>query len=109
MVARVRDWRWSSYRTHALGAADPVVSEHPLYRALGRTAAQRQKEYRLRFKRPDDEEFVSALRQGTNGGWPVGGDSFKREIAKALKCRVTPLPPGPKPQPPSDKRQMSLL
>ncbi len=36
MVARVRDWRWSSYRAHALGSPDPLVSEHPLYRALGR-------------------------------------------------------------------------
>jgi len=36
LVARVRDWRWSSYRAHALGAADPLVSAHALYRALGR-------------------------------------------------------------------------
>ncbi len=48
------------------------------------------------------------MRQGTNCGWPVGGDRFKREIAKALKCRVTPLPPGPKPQTPPDKHQMKL-
>ncbi|HEX4158129.1 MAG TPA: transposase [Rhizomicrobium sp.] len=109
MVARARDWRWSSYRAHASGDADALLSEHPLYRALGRTAAQRQEEYRLRFRAPDDEEFVSALRQGTNGGWPVGGDRFKREIAKALKCRVTPLPPGPKPQTPPDKRQLRFL
>jgi putative transposase len=105
MAARVRDWRWSSYRAHALGAADPLLSEHPLYRALGRTAARRQSQYLLRFRAPDDEEFVSALRQGTNGGWPVGGELFKQEIAKALKCRVTPLPPGPKPQPPPGKRR----
>jgi hypothetical protein len=85
------------------------VSEHPLYRALGRSAAQRQSEYRLRFRATGGEDFVSALRQGTNGGWPVGGYRFKREIAKALKCRVTPLPPGPKPQKPPDKRQLSLL
>jgi putative transposase len=36
MVARPRYWRWSSYRAHALGAADPLVSAHPLYRALAR-------------------------------------------------------------------------
>jgi putative transposase len=30
MVAHPRDWRWSSYRAHALGAADPLVSDHPL-------------------------------------------------------------------------------
>ena len=61
------------------------------------------------FKGAADEEFISALRQGTNGGWPVGGDRFKREIAKALKCRVTPLPPGPKPKMAPDKRQPGFL
>jgi hypothetical protein len=66
-------------------------------------------QYRLRFKAPADEEFIAALRLGTNGGWPVGGDRFKRELAWALKCRVTPLPPGPKPKTPPDKRQLKPL
>ena len=109
LVARPGDWLWSSYRAHASGAADPVVADHPLYRALGGTAAERQKEYRLRFRKPSDGEFVSELRQATNGGWPVGSDRFKREIAKALKCRVAPLPAGRRPRTPADRRQLALL
>jgi len=99
----------SSYRAHALGAADPLVSAHALYRAPGRSPARRQEDYRLRFRAREDEEFVGELRQATNGGWPVGNDRFKRETAKALKCRVTPLPPGRPPRAPPDKRQMRLL
>jgi putative transposase len=109
LAARAADWRWSSYRAHAQGAADEILSEHRLYRALGRTAAERQREYRLRFRMPTDDEFVAELRQATNGGWPVGSDRFKREIARALKCRVTPLPPGRPPRAPPDKRQLRLL
>jgi len=62
MVARARDYRWSSYRAHALGAANALLSDHPLYRALGRTKAIRQEEYQLRFRAEADEEFVAALR-----------------------------------------------
>ena len=43
MAAHPRDYPWSSYRAHADGAKDPLASEHPLYHALGRSAADRQK------------------------------------------------------------------
>jgi len=37
MVRRPGDYRWSSYRAHATGAADVLAAEHPLYRAqIGR-------------------------------------------------------------------------
>jgi putative transposase len=108
IVARARDYRWSSYRAHALGAADALLTDHPLYRALGRTAAARQEEYRLRFRVAADEDFVAALRMATNGGWAMGGERFKRDIARALKRRVAPLPPGRRPKAPGDKRQPGL-
>jgi putative transposase len=46
MAAHPRAYRWSSWRAHATGAEDALVSEHALYRALGRSAAEGQKEYR---------------------------------------------------------------
>ena len=39
MVAHPRDYPWSSWRAHALGAADPLVAPHALYKAAGRHAA----------------------------------------------------------------------
>ena len=39
------DYRWSSYRRLAEGAADRVVTPHALYSALGRTPAERQQRY----------------------------------------------------------------
>ena len=47
MVAHPADYRWSSYRAHAHGTADALVSDHPLYHALGRGAAERQTAYGL--------------------------------------------------------------
>ena len=94
MVRHPRDYRWSSYRAHAYGALDALVSEHELYRRLGRSKAARQKEYRDLFRVALEPEFVDALRAATNGGWALGDMRFKRQIAKALGRRVAPLPRG---------------
>jgi hypothetical protein len=45
----------------------------------------------------------------TNGGWALGGERFKREIAEAFGRRVAPLPLGRPAKPRDDKRQISLL
>jgi len=109
MVAHPRDYEWSSYRAHADGLKDPLVSDHPLYRRLGRTAAERQRDYRSLFRAKLADDFVAALRAATNGGWALGDDRFKRQIAKMAGRRATPLPKGrPKAQP-NDKRQLNLL
>ncbi len=77
MVAHPRDYRWSSWRAHAAGAADPLVSDHPLYRGLGRSDAERQKEYWALLRPALDADFIETLRAATNGGWALGGDGFK--------------------------------
>ena len=109
MVAHPRDYSWSSYRAHAYGKADPLIADHALYRSLGRTQAERQKSYRALFAKPLGQDFIHDLREATNGGWAMGGERFKAQIAAALKRRAAPLPPGPKPKSAKDKRQMILL
>ena len=94
MASTPRAYRWSSYRAHVHGTADALVSDHPLYRALGRSAETRQNAYRALFRTALEPEFVAALRAATNGGWALGGERFKREIADALGRRVAPLPRG---------------
>jgi len=85
------------------------LTVHRLYRALGRKADERQREYRLRFRVPLETSFMEALRYATNGGWAMGDGCFRSEIAKALKRRVTPLPPGPRSKSSADNRQIALL
>ncbi|MDE2229159.1 MAG: transposase [Alphaproteobacteria bacterium] len=109
MVARPRDYPWSSWRAHALGADDALAREHPLYRALGRTAAERQQAYGALFRRPLDAAFVDELRAATNGGWALGSERFKRQIAEAMRRRVAPLPRGRPARERADKRQINLL
>jgi len=109
LVARPLDYRWSSYRAHAHGKADPLLTSHAVYEGLGRNAAAREGAYRALFETPLAKDFVDALRDATNGGWALGSERFKAGIAKALKRRVTPLPPGPKKHSATDRKQMILL
>ena len=109
MVAHPRDYPWSSYRAHADGTKDALASDHPLYRRLGKTASERQQEYRSLFRGKLPEAFVEALRAATNGGWALGGERFQKQIAKMAGRRVAPLPKGRPPANPKDKRQLNLL
>jgi REP-associated tyrosine transposase len=45
IVDQPADYRWSSYRANALGHDDPIVTPHPLYYALGRSADLRSRAY----------------------------------------------------------------
>lgn len=109
MVAHPREYRWSSWRAHARGAADPLAAEHPIYRALGGDAAARQRAYRALFAAPLAGEFVEAVRAATNGGWALGDEGFKRRIAAALGRRVAPAPKGRPPKPLDATRQKNPL
>jgi putative transposase len=53
---------WSSYRANALGAPDPMVTPHPLIRALGRTAEESRSAYRDLFLRELQPDFVEHIR-----------------------------------------------
>ena len=112
MVAHPRDHRWSSYRAHAEGAADPLAATHPLYDALGADAAERRRAYRALFRDALDGAFVEALRAATNGGWVLGDERFKARVAATLDRRVAPLPRGRPPRAPeggAKRRQLNLL
>src|SRR6202011_132261 len=62
MVRDPRDDRWSSFRAHADGRTAPLVSDHPVYRALGRGAEAGQSAYRALFRGALESGFVNALR-----------------------------------------------
>ena len=109
LVRHPRQHRWSSYGANALGLPDPLVSPHPLYRALGRSAAERQAAYRALFRERLGNAFIEDLRDATNGGWALGDAAFKRRIAKAAKRRAEPLPKGRPRAGKPGKRQLNLL
>ncbi|MDP1521715.1 MAG: transposase [Methylotenera sp.] len=94
MVALPIDYVWSSYANHAESKENTLLTEHPLYLALGRDADARRQSYRDLFKHHLDEVDLQSIRNATNKGWVLGKDSFKDEMSAATNRRLAPLPKG---------------
>jgi putative transposase len=94
MVAHPRDYPWSSYRWHADGNSDKLVTDHALYLSLGKECPERQAAYRALFKTHIGEATLVAIREATNKAWVLGADHFQDEIAATVNRRVAPLPKG---------------
>jgi len=98
MVKNPSAYRWSSYRHHAFGITDRVVSTHEQYARLGRSAEDRQLAYRALFRAELDGETLEAIRDSANRGWPLGSERFKDDIERALKCPARPPKRGRPPR-----------
>jgi putative transposase len=90
MVEHPAEYRWSSYRINAQGEESDLLTPHPLYQALGVSAADRQVAYRELFRYELEPGLVDAIRQATNGNYALGDDRFGAQIAQALGRRVQP-------------------
>ncbi len=109
MVNDPKDYPFSSYRANAFGETDVLAKKHPLWARLGANAAQQQAAYRALFQEKQDETFIDELRAATNGGWAMGEERFKNEIAEAARRRTAPMPKGRPMKSNKDKRQLNLL
>lgn len=94
MVALPGEYRWSSFRSNGGEAADPLLSPHPLYTALGNSPATRAAAYRTLFDRHLDSLDVQAIRDTTETGVVLGNDRFKDEVKSILRRRIERQPHG---------------
>jgi len=90
MVDHPRDYTWSSYRAHAEGRHNPLLTPHPEYQQLGQTDSERQTAYRSLFKAHLDPDTLKTIRTATNGNYVLGDNRFQEHIARMLNRRVTP-------------------
>ena len=96
MVADPADYRWSSYRSNALGNPDRILTPHPLYSELGNDNSSRCHAYRALFRDALDDVPLADLRMALNQDQPIGNDRFYREIEamtgqkRALRKRGRP-------------------
>jgi putative transposase len=98
MVRDPAAYPWSSYRGNANGADDRLITPHVEFLALGGSAASRRDSYCRLFEQALDASLVEGIRSSTNGGYPLGSDTFKSEIAQRLGVKIRPSPPGPRPR-----------
>lgn len=97
LVADPRDYRWSSYRANAFGAADPLVTFHERYQRLGTNASDRRRAYRALCGALSDSTLAE-IRDATNRGWALGSKRFRDEMATLLARRTQPGPRGRRPR-----------
>ena len=88
MVRHPRDYRWSSHAANALGAADPLVTPHPVYLALRATMPERLSAYRRLCSRAIGKKALAAIREAANSGTALGTEAFKDWIEAAVPCRA---------------------
>lgn len=94
MVTQPSEYPWSSYRHTALGRPDDIMTNHPLYHALGATPQERQTAYREFFTGQVADKTLDAIRGTTNKGWGLGNNRFRERIATQLARRVAPKARG---------------
>jgi REP element-mobilizing transposase RayT len=94
LVTTPEDYRWSSYRHHIGLTVDSLITDHPLYWALGNTPFERQRAYRELCEQPLDERETTQLMQATLKGWVLGSDTYRDWASRSANRRVSPLPRG---------------
>jgi len=83
MVADPAAYPWSSFRVNAGGESSGLVTPHAEYLRLGRD------HYRALFVGHLDPALVQEIRATTNGGYALGAEAFKREMAALVGRSVT--------------------
>ena len=72
IVADPSEYAWSSYAHHVGSKSDPVITDHPLYWALGNTPFEREAAYRGLFEHGITENDAHALSEATRKRLGVG-------------------------------------
>lgn len=77
-------YRWSSHRRNACGAADPLLTPHPVYESLGPDAQACAAAYRALFAVPLPAATLHALRTTSRLGLPLGPAHFIARLGACL-------------------------
>lgn len=72
LVAAPDAYRWSSYRAHAFGVRDLVLTPHVVFEALATTADHRQQAWRRMCVPESHNEHLDALRKSIAQGVVIG-------------------------------------
>jgi putative transposase len=88
MVEHPGDYPWSSYRHHAYGEQNPIISDHSLYNELDNNKKSRLACYRELFLTDIEKEALQAIRKAINFSMPLGNNRFQEEVEEVLKRKV---------------------
>jgi len=94
LVATPADYPWSSYQHHIGAKPDPLITDHPVYWALGNTPFDREVAYKQMAEQMLEQSQIKAITDATLKGWALGADEFKTGLEKRVSRRVSPAKRG---------------
>jgi putative transposase len=94
MVDHPTGYLWSSYAVNSGLRSDPLISHHTEYVALASDEERRQVAYRGLFEQRLEPGLQRAIRDATNGGYPLASEAFKRTVLEPQGYRIEPGQPG---------------
>jgi putative transposase len=90
MVDHPSGYLWSSYAVNSGMRSDPLVSMHPEYVALAADPSTRHAAYRGLFEQRLEPGLQKAIRDATNGGYPLASEAFKATVLAPRGWRTEP-------------------
>lgn len=94
LVTVPEDYHWSSISHHIGLKSDPLITDHPVFWALGNTPFDREASYKALLDQGITAREAEALAEATWKGWPLGSDRFKALLEKQVNRRVAPAKRG---------------
>ena len=88
MITKPEEYSWSSYRMHAYGEKNPLVTQHEKYLSLGNNKKRRLEGYRGLFQEIMSEGMINEIMASVQTGTPLGNEKFKSEIEGLLGMKV---------------------
>lgn len=85
-------YEWSSYRAHALGRPDPLLTSHPLFLERGRTAADRQRAWQAICGVPIDDDILFKIRHAIQASRPLKSGLADPESAQTWPPAADQIP-----------------
>jgi putative transposase len=99
MVSSTAEYRWSSYDGNAGLAANALLTPHVEYLALSNDDRLRHAAYQDLFGAEEDQAFLAAIRDATNGGFALVGERLKSILPADAQQRLERKLPGPRAKP----------
>ncbi|WP_428718242.1 transposase [Undibacterium curvum] len=100
LVEDAAAYPWSSYQHHVGQRIDPVLSDHPIFWALGNTPFQREANYKELMAQSLSKSVMDQLRHATQHAWALGSETYVDALSKDATRRLVPGKRGrPRKQP----------
>lgn len=94
LVLQAGEFRWSSAGFHLGQRQDQLVTDHPLFWALGNTPFEREAAWRSMLDQGLLDQEVKKISESALKGWACGGDAFLAWLKNRTERPVAPRPRG---------------